>query len=289
MSATKHRNWTFTLNNYTAEEQAHVEKYMIENCSYGIYGKEIAPETKTPHLQGYLRRKVPVAYKHMQTKVLPRAHWEVARGDAESNKKYCSKEDTNPYVFGDPAAGEQAGKRNDIATIKDMVKEGKGMGEIIDMATSYQAMRCAELILKYKEKPRDFKPTVLWFYGETGKGKTYNAVELMKASNMEFWISNKNLAWWEGYDAHPGVIIDDFRKDFCTFHELLRILDRYEYRIMNKGGSRQLIAKYIIITSPKGPLETYIKEDGTDREDIGQLLRRIDYTVRFPCDKWPWT
>jgi len=82
------------------------------------------------------------------------------------------------------------------------------------------------------------------------------------------WTTNK---WWEGYDAHENVIIDDMRGDFCKFHELLRMLDRYAYRIETKGGSRQFRAKTIIITSCYSPTEMF-----DTREDIQQLLRRID-------------
>ena len=94
------------------------------------------------------------------------------------------------------------------------------------------------------------------------------------------WESGRNLKWWEGYDAHPNVLIDDFRKDFCTFHELLRILDRYPYRIEVKGTSRQLLAKRIIITCPYHPEIIY-----DTREDIGQLLRRITKIVYIGPEK----
>ena len=38
-----------------------------------------------------------------------------------------------------------------------------------------------------------------------------------------------NYKWWEGYDGHEVVLLDDIRKDFCKFHELLTLLDIYPY------------------------------------------------------------
>jgi len=91
------------------------------------------------------------------------------------------------------------------------------------------------------------------------------------------WISGKNLKWWEGYDKHEDVIFDDFRNDFCTFHELLRILDRYPYKIECKGGSRELLAKRIFITCPFSPHDAY----PSSCEDIQQLIRRITKIEKF--------
>jgi len=97
-------------------------------------------------------------------------------------------------------------------------------------------------------------------------------------------VSGKSLKWFDGYDAHPDIIVDDFRRDFCTFHELLRILDRYPFRVETKGGSRQLLAKNTVITCPWKPDIIY---QSRSQEDIGQLLRRIDEVKLFGVDEVP--
>lgn len=48
--------WTFTLNNYTAEEEGSMMDALAEQCIYLIVGKEVGEEG-TPHLQGYLGLK----------------------------------------------------------------------------------------------------------------------------------------------------------------------------------------------------------------------------------------
>ena len=67
------------------------------------------------------------------------------------------------------------------------------------------------------------------------------------------------------------------RKDFCKFHELLRYLDRYPVQLETKGGTRQLLARNIVITSCYPPEQLF-----DTREDIQQLIRRIDFIHQFP-------
>lgn len=255
------RAFCFTYNNPSPDYD-----YKTLLCEYIIVGNEIAPETKTPHHQGYIRFKSATSFASAKNKLPLGCHIEISKGSPQQNVKYCSKESIF-YEFGDRP---KMGKRTDIDDMKEMLAGGASMTDIIEHSNNYQTMRCAELILKYTERKRSWKPIVTWIHGATGTGKTRKAY----ADMTDPWISGKNLKWWDGYDAHKHVIFDDFRGDFCTFHELLRILDRYPYRIENKGGSRQLLATHITITCPYPPDTVY-----QNREDIQQLLRRIDHTI----------
>lgn len=147
----------------------------------------------------------------------------------------------------------------------------------MEEATSYQSLRSMELLLKYAPPPAPKKKDVYWFYGPSGSGKTRHAVEM---GGDDYWISARDLKWWDGYYGQKVVIIDDFRGDFCTFHELLRILDRYPYRVQIKGSSLWLQADTIIITSCYSYEEVY-----DTREDIDQLKRRIDHIQEFKMQK----
>lgn len=264
MSVTK--SWCFTINNYTDEDIEIIKKI---DCVYIIAGLEIG-EQGTKHIQGYISLKKKCRLSAMK-KIHNKAHWEAAKGNSKQNKEYCSKEGN---ILIEKGTMPKAGKRTDVDTVKEIIKNGGTMKNITDIATNYQCIKIAEAMLKYNEKSRNFKPLIKWYYGTTGTGKTRQAFEELGFENT--WISGKNLRWWEGYDAHENVIIDDFRADFCTFHELLRILDRYPYRVETKGGSRQLVAKTMIITSAYHPSEVY-----KTREDIEQLLRRIDSIEQF--------
>jgi len=255
-----------------------LKDYFFTQCKQVVFficQKERCPRTGRLHYQGYIRCASAVAFSTIK-KMLPTAHWELALGNEKANIEYCSKNESRvegeeAVSFGDVAA---PGKRKDIEIAREIIECGGGMRQVVKTVSSYQAIKGAEVALKYLEPGRDFKPEVRWYHGETGSGKTRSALEEFP----EAWISGKNLKWFEGYDAHEVVVVDDFRKDFCTFHELLRILDRYPYRVETKGSSRQLLAKVIIITCPWSPEVLY---QGRSAEDIGQLTRRIDVVKLF--------
>lgn len=233
--------------------------------AYCVYGVETCPETGKQHHQGYVEFSTNRKLNRLK-KFDDQIHWEKRHGTQAHAIDY-SKKDGDWTEFGTAKECRQ-GSRKDIAEVREIVKNGGGMKDVLEVATSMQSIRMAEVYLKHIEKKRDWKPEVYWYWGETGSGKTRRAVS---EAGDDYYISSRNLKWWEGYDAHDKVIIDDFRRDFCTFHELLRILDRYPFRVEVKGSSRQLLAKKIWITSCYHPGDVY-----ETREDIGQLLRRID-------------
>jgi len=265
------RAWVFVLNNYTPAEDTYCQNLgQSEKVRFIIFGREQAPGTGTPHLQGYIYMKNPHRLTGMK-KIFPRAHLEKAAGTPEDNIRYSSK-DGNVFRAGEVPT---QGKRTDLAAMKQKVKEGATMRDLIDISVNYQDLRTAELLMKYAPPIERQKPAVYWFYGETGTGKTRRAVEM---GGDDYWISGKDLKWWDGYYGQKTVILDDFRGDFCPLHELLRILDRYPYRVELKGSSAWLRAETIIITAPLPPESYYLKAEQAAME---QLNRRITSVTKF--------
>jgi len=259
----KTRGYCFTINNYSAEDLLQVQSL---DCEYCIVGAEVAPETGTPHYQGYAYFSSPRTLSSVSKK-LKRAHLIPAKGTAAQNRKYCVKEGNVVFEKGDPP---KQGERNDLEVVRDIVTTGSGkMADVVLQATSYQSVRMAECILKYHERKRDWKPQVTWIWGATGTGKSYSAHKL--TSNA--YTTGSNGKWFDGYDAHEDVIIDDFRSTWMPYANLLRLLDRYPYTVECKGGTRQFLAKNIIITSCYPPNKVY---GNSLDEDVQQLLRRID-------------
>lgn len=240
------------------------------DAAYCLYGVETCPETNKQHHQGYVEFSTNRKLNRLK-KFDDQIHWEKRHGNQAQAIDYCKKE--GDWTETGTAKECRQGNRKDIHEIRHIIKNGGAMKDVLDVATSLQSIRMAEIQLKYLEKKRDWKPEVFWYWGETGSGKTRRAVS---EAGVDHYMSSRNLKWWEGYDADDNVIIDDFRKDFCTFHELLRILDRYPFRVEVKGSSRQLLAKKIWITSCFHPADVY-----ETREDIGQLLRRIDLILKI--------
>ena len=259
------RNWFITINNYTNDDIIYAQNY---SCQYIIIGKEIGEKCRTPHLHIYFELKHQKSFSKIK-KEFPRANIQVAKGNAEECRAYCSKQELL-YEFGE---AKNQGERTDLEIAREILEDTGKMSEVVTVATSYQSIRMCECYLKYHERKRHWRPDVRWYYGTTGTGKSKAAYE---ESNEDVYTTGKTIKWWEGYDANEHVIIDDFRKDFCCFHELLKLLDRYPYRVECKGGSRQLLATQIIITSAYHPSKVY-----EGREDVQQLIRRINEIRKF--------
>jgi hypothetical protein len=267
----KSRKWVFTINNWTDEDWKGVielGKEIEEDGGYLIVGKEVGEEG-TPHLQGYVRFKNPRSRKELVKRFLKRAWIACAKGSETENYHYCAKQGCEEEwgIYKE----DEKGRRNDLELARRMVVENYSL-YAIGMTVGAQATKHAELLKRVEPSRGLRKVEVIWLWGPPGTGKTRTAWEYCKRLN-EFedpWMSSRSLKWWDGYEGQREIIIDDFRADFCTYHELLRILDIYPFRVEVKGGSRLLMAELIIITSCFPPDKVY-----NTREDIGQLLRRI--------------
>lgn len=277
-SATRSRKWCFTLNNPVGGK----EIYDDWVCEYLIVGLEAAPTTRTAHHQGYVRFANPRMLTGVK-KLLPTAHWEPCAGTERDNFDYCTKDENIVIEWGVPEApadetadeSKTPGRRNDLDHTRQMVLRGATMRDICEHARSYQALRGAEILYKYLEPGRTWKTHVTWIYGPTGTGKTTLARALCQT---EPWVSGKTLQWFQGYDGHEDAIFDEFRGDYCTLHELLRLFDALEFRIEHKGGSRQWLARRVFVTSCFPPEVAY----KTTGEDLRQLGRRIEQIVWIP-------
>lgn len=109
MSKPQAKHWCLTINNFSPEDE---EKFDNSDLfTYTIYGKEVAPDTGTPHLQAFVscqKRLLLTTLKH----VWPTAHFEIARGTPQQASEYCKKEG-DYYEFGIcPDSGPQTIKKN---------------------------------------------------------------------------------------------------------------------------------------------------------------------------------
>jgi len=313
----KYRNWVFTYNNYTPEIVSSIMEKLSVEAEYWVFAYETGSLNNTPHLQGYIEFATQRTWNGVRDKVFSGVvSWlDVRHGTQEDALSYCKKgeqshEQWEKLGIDGPDYGKNAkfeesskkmkkqGKRNDIIKARLLINEGKGMAQIVESIDSYQAVRMSELILKYSEQPRKWETMIYWYWGNTGCGKTRKAYdtaqELLRTefkdfSDEPYWTSG-NLKWWEGYDGHPVVIIDEFRDTHATLDQMLRLTDRYPYRVENKGGSRQLRAKYIFITSCYPPEELFkdaSRMHRKQRDSVAQLLRRIVNIQNLSTDpKW---
>lgn len=276
------RSCCFTYNNYTPEGLNFFESLLNnEQLEYIIFQEETG-ESGTPHLQGYCYAKNPKSLDAWRKffgstrGICP--HIEHARGTAAENRQYCSKENCRIPGTSTRESGTlpQQGKRNDLGAVVQSINEGASMrdllerhpGEFIKFSRGITAARLLTT------PTRKWKTEIYWLYGPTGTGKSRIVAEV--APNA-YW-KNPTTKWWDGYDMHEDVVIDDYRRDFCTFADLLRLFDRYPVILESKGGSFNFVARRIFVTTPHSPRDTW---NNRTEEDIAQLLRRIEHVYSY--------
>lgn len=275
----KHRNWCFTLNNYTQDDIDQLRQFCGPNSGirYLCFQPEQG-ESGTKHLQGCFICINPRAFNGLRG--LFRWHLEVMRGTIEQAIAYCSKEDSRDGVFEEygerPLNAGRQGGRSDLEAVATAIKAGQRAREIFenfgDCYIKYS--KGIERAICLYQPTRTWKTQVFWFHGSTGTGKTRTAFE----SEPLAYFKSPSHHWWDGYEHQEAVIIDDYRRDFCKFSDLLRLFDRYPLQVQTKGGTVQFTSRRIYVTCPQAPEVIW---DNRTTEDIEQLIRRIEVVRDF--------
>lgn len=238
------KHWIVVINNPEGEcldFNPATDQYMVCGLERGEQG--------TQHIQGYVQFTKRRRFKYLKER-WPRAHIELARGSPEQNRSYCTKEGAS-HEHGEMLKGQ--GARNDLNEIRSLIDSGATCEEIRDGHYSTY-MRYQRAIISDIESCRPGRTTptelhILW--GDTGTGKSLWCAENLPRA---YWKSRGE--WWDGYDGHEDVVIDEFY-GWLPFDLLLRLADRYPLQVPVKGGFRKFVAKRIFITSNKPYTEWY--------------------------------
>ncbi len=266
---------TFYKLNENKIKQIITDKGFFQYC---IYQTEICPKTEKQHIQFYGELSKQVSIKQIKKYFADDTiHIEKRKGSQKQAITYCSKLETRkegckPIEIGKK---KEQGERTDLSKVKEMVKTGMKTTDILDKIENlnYQTIKGTILLQGLYSKKRTTKPIVIWIYGTTGIGKTRYVFD-----NFTDIYTKNETKWYDGYEQNNTLLLDDYRCDFMKFHSLLRLLDRYTYQVEIKGGSIHINSKYIILTSPKSPLEMWKHRTN---EDINQLSRRIDFIINM--------
>lgn len=244
---------------------------------YQIHQKERCPETQKLHWQGFVKFKTQTSFRRAQVLLGdPTCHIEPARNNSASIA-YCSKNDTRvegPFEFGDRSQVMGQGHRSDLDVVKTKLDLGMSPMDISKehFPSWVRYHRSFELYSTLKVRPRDFKSFVIVLTGPTGVGKTKWFWDNFPGGYALSRGTNSNI-WWDGYNNNFAVILDDYY-GWLPWDTLLRLLDRYPFRIEYKGGSREFVSRVICITSNVS-YENWYPSVGPDK--LPALLRRIDY------------
>lgn len=233
----RYRAWCFT--SYSVDDVSQCLLQAVQ-CVYMIYGRETCPKTDREHLQGYVyfeNTKTLTAVK----RILPGSpHLEPARGTPQQNIAYCSKEDTSPFIMGEPPS---QGRRTDLQIVRDAVLRNNGnVRSIMAEASSLQASRYADTLLKYRftNQYRVRKVKVL-----ATEQELIEKLEKYGPDDCYCYTPSLNGKWFDGYDYQPVLLVFDA-------HELDKTLSRNLFRsrpmrVETKGGSRELQVRKVFM------------------------------------------
>jgi len=278
----RYRGWCFTLNNYTLLDEDNIQHVLTSFARYVIYGREVAPETGTPHLQGYVYFNNARQRKAV-SRLLPRARLDVANGTAQQNRKYCTKEG-DFFEYGEiPIERTEARMRGGVANAArysnavELARRGD-MDGIRESDPQMFLVHGPRLESLYAPEARPLEGNLHheWWVGPSGVGKSRLLWELYpkhfgKALNK----------WWDGYRHQEVVAIEEWSpKNDCTASSLKRWADRYPFPGEIKGGCLQgLRPKKIIVLSNYTPQQCFLNS-----EDLDPILRRFT-VIYFPKEE----
>lgn len=229
------------------------------HARYLIYGHEVG-EGGTPHLQGFVYFRQQVAFSTV-LRMLPEAHFEIARGSVDDNVAYCSKDG----IWEEEGERPVQGKRSDLLEVAQAVRDGRSIKAIAeDYSSAYIRYNRGILALKrVLSPPRNWQMEIIVIVGPTRTGKSLAASSLggrhiengVEVENGVYWKPPGE--WWDDYDGEHTVVWDEFSGASCAFRTLLRILDAYPLLVPIKGGFAQFRSRRVVFTSNIDPSEWY--------------------------------
>lgn len=284
------RDYVFTVNNPTDGDFAQLE-LLKKKSKYGTYGDEVGDEG-TRHLQGY------VSFSDAKTltaasKCLSRARLEVRGACSKLAMLYCQKgEQTHaewdefkekgpnfgknvkmvewgirPKTDGEKGEGEKCRWAEALLAVQEMRYDAipADIGCRNLKSIEYFAKRLRETVVKVDDLT-SFEH--IWYYGETGTGKSYAA-----KTHGTFYPKSPTDKWWDGYNGEEIVVIEDFdvRQAWLVGH-IKRWADESAFQADSKNEAlRKIRPRMIIVTSNYHPRDIW-----TADADVLPILDRFE-------------
>jgi len=114
------------------------------------------------------------------------------------------------------------------------------------------------------------------YYGNSGTGKTFSAINLYAPDGDYFKLDCTSVKsgslWFDGYEGQKVLILDDFDAEVCSVSFLKNLLDKYKLRLQVKGGHTWAAWNTVVVTSNQHPRHWW---NLLDAVQIDALKRRI--------------
>ena len=282
-TTSRSRKWCFTLNNYSQEDMNNLERLVPEMAVYLIYGKEVAPTTGTPHLQGFVYFRQAISMNTIKKNINSQTiHLEIARGTFSENITYCSKSGDVVELGRRPLDPQEKGQiqKERWTTTRRCAESGEWTNIDDELYIRYVKnlewihKKC--LIQKDFEGSGDLKDRNLWLYGPTGCGKSYTAHKLAELMRSELYLKMLNK-WWDGYTDQKIVLIEEIDPETGKYLASLmkKWCDKWAFTAECKGTvAKQIRPQYVIVCS-NYPIEEVFPNQ-SDWEPIKRRFNSIN-------------
>lgn len=269
----RNRWFMLTLNNYDDAALKEIELLTTTQARYVGIGKEVG-EQGTPHLHVLLYFHNKKSCKQVKKLLKCQPHIDVVKGTPDEARAYVSK-DGDFNEFGE---WPEQGKRTDLKELAASVLNGTSVDAIVvDNPLAYhQYGRTLSKLeeVKDREVVREEMTLGVWYYGDTGVGKTFKVYQSHERKSI-YAHTTLDKGWWDNYDwrLHKVVLLDDFRGDI-PYAELLRLVDRYPHRVSRRARAPSpFMAEVLYVTSSLPPEKVFHNLAETD--SLAQLYRRF--------------
>jgi hypothetical protein len=190
------------------------------------------------------------------------------------------KEETRsagPWEHGDDSTiAEGQGQRNDLLAVKRRIDEGvfckkkekkshfflgATESEIADehFASWVRHHKAFKRYRAIKTPQRSWEMEVIVLIGDTGTGKSrWIAENFPDAYYLP--VAKSSGCYWDGYEAHETVAIEEMYGQRFSHSHLLQLLDRYPMQVPIHGGFVEFSSRRIIMTSNAHPADWYDAE-----------------------------
>lgn len=288
------KRWVFTWNNYTKETEELLKEFSNE-CEWLIYGHEIAPDTGTKHLQGFIHLKKRVHGSYLINK-LKGAWINKAAGNNEQNEKYTKKEGDYIEYGSKPMTGPEknavkwkrtrecavSGKYDDIPD-DIFIKHVRNIEYIHNMSWECPKDHFDDWTNK------DLKEHRLWLWGPSDTGKTHHAILTARKLGCPDYYEKGRHKWWNNFKGQKVTIMDEISPKQSEFlaEYFKNWLDKKAFEPELKGSmpTSKYFCEYFIITSNYSIDECF--PNPVDADAIRRRCTEYHMVKKYEPFAWP--
>lgn len=259
---------------------------------------ERCPRTGRIHVQAVVCSWKQYRFSAWKRHLGPECHFKGVR-DFAAAVRYVTKTASRvspPVSYGDAPSVNQ-GTRNDLEAVRTSIANGASTWTLMNDHFSAYA-RYGKFFSQFKimcdqRQRREegyVRPDVFVYYGESGSGKSRRAEYEARQKYGDHGWFRATSNWFDGYDAHEGLILDDFY-GYLTPSFMLQLLDGYSMTLPVKHSGSVSKMRSIWITSNEAPEQWWsnLRSTGKWVPAWDAAFRRRFTRVVHHTAALPWT